>query len=194
MSGMVMKFTSLAQLEANQFVSADDRLYLQEAEDFGAGVAAGGAMVINRSAGGLCLRETRTDRGKHYRIYQLDTAGHILTGHSVVCRSDAEAMDAACGFAKQAAAVEVWESTRRVGCLSTAAMVRRDWCHSTQATIGSGGISAGSGGCGTGKLGVGTGSGVLSGGGVFRSGDGSGNGSAGGIGSAFIMPPERRCK
>ena len=86
MSGMAMKFTSLAQIEANQFVSADDRLYLEEAEDFGAGVprarrrqhhfthflqvAADAAMARNRSADGLSLRQ----RGKHYRIYQLDTA------------------------------------------------------------------------------------------------------------------------
>ena len=87
MSGMAIKFTSLAQIEANQFVSADDRLYMQEAEDFGAGVAADAAMVKNRSAGRLSLRQTRTDRGKHYRIYQLDTADHILAGHSIVCRS-----------------------------------------------------------------------------------------------------------
>ena len=51
----------------------------------------------------------------HYRVYQLDTAGHILAGHSIVCRSDAEAMGAARRFAEQAAAVEVWESARRVG-------------------------------------------------------------------------------
>jgi hypothetical protein len=76
MSGMAMKFTSLAQIEANQFVSADDRLYLEEAEDFGAGVprarrrqhhfthflqvAADAAMARNRSADGLSLRQTRT--------------------------------------------------------------------------------------------------------------------------------------
>ena len=30
MSGMAMKFTSLAQIEANQFVSADDRLCLEK--------------------------------------------------------------------------------------------------------------------------------------------------------------------
>jgi hypothetical protein len=35
MSGMAIKFTSLAQIGANQFVSADDGLYLQKAEDFG---------------------------------------------------------------------------------------------------------------------------------------------------------------
>jgi hypothetical protein len=140
MSGMAIKFTSLAQIEAHQFVSADDRLYLQGAEDFGAGVprlreyhvahlpqvAADAAMAENRSAGSLSLRQTRTGRGKHYRIYQLDTADHILAGHSIVCRSDAEAMDAACRLAEQAAAVEVWEGTRRIGCLSIAAVVRRD--------------------------------------------------------------------
>jgi hypothetical protein len=120
MSGMAIKFTSLAQIEANQFVSADDSLYLQKAEDFGAGVAAHAAMVENRSAGGLSLRQTRTGRGEHYRIYQLDTADHILAGHSIVCRSDAEAMDAACRFAEQAIAIEVWESARRVGRLSAA--------------------------------------------------------------------------
>jgi hypothetical protein len=103
----------------------------------------------------------------HYRIYQLDAADHILASHSIVCRSDAEALDAASRFAEQAAAVEVWEGTRRVGCLSTAAVVRRDRCHiSPPATIGSGGISVGSGGGGMGKSGVGTGSGSSPGGGV----------------------------
>ena len=143
MSGMAMKFTSLAQIEANQFVSADDRLCLEEAEDFGAGVprprrrqhhlthslqvTADAAMARNRSVDGLSLRQTRTGRGKHYRIYQLDTADHILAGHSIVCQSDAEAMDAACRFAEQAAAVEVWESTRRVACLSSGSGPPR--CH-----------------------------------------------------------------
>jgi len=46
MSGMAMKFTSLAQIEANQFVSADDRQ-----------VAADAAMARNRSADGLSLRQ-----------------------------------------------------------------------------------------------------------------------------------------
>jgi len=32
MSGMAIKFTSLAQIEANRFVPDDDSLYLQEAE------------------------------------------------------------------------------------------------------------------------------------------------------------------
>jgi hypothetical protein len=143
MSGMAMKFTSLAQIEANQFVSAVDRLCLGEAEDFGAGVprarrrqhhfthflqvAADAAMARNRSADGLSLRQTRTGRGKHYRIYQLDTADHIMAGHSLVCGSDAEAMDAACRFAEQAASVEVWQSTRRVGCLSSGSGPPR--CH-----------------------------------------------------------------
>ena len=110
MSGMAIKFTSLAQIEANQFVPEDDRLCLGE-------------------AGGLSLREMRTGRSTHYRIYQLDSAGHILAGHSIVCQSDAEAMDAACRFAEQAAAVEVWEGTRRIGCLSTAVAARRDRGH-----------------------------------------------------------------
>ena len=181
MSGMAIKFTSLAQIEANQFIPAEDRFSQQEAEDFGAGVprlrrchhplahflqaTADAAMATNRS-----LREARTGKGKamiHYRIYQLDTADHILAGHSIVCRSDAEALDAASRFAEQAATVEVWEGTRRVGCLSTAAVVRRDRCHiSPPATIGSGDISVRSGGCGMGKSGVGTGSGFSPGAGV----------------------------
>ena len=143
MSGMAMKFTSLAQIEANQFVSADDRLCLGEAEDFGAGVprarrrqhhfthflqvAADAAMARNRSADGLTLLQTRTGRGRHYRIYQLDTTDHIMAGHSIVCRSDAEAMDAACRFAALAAVVEVWESTRRVASLSSGSGPPR--CH-----------------------------------------------------------------
>jgi len=86
-------------------------------------VAADAAMARNRSADGLSLRQ----RGKHYRIYQLDTADHIMAGHSLVCGSDAEAMDAACRFAEQAASVEVWQSTRRVGCLSSGSGPPR--CH-----------------------------------------------------------------
>ena len=108
MSGMAMKFTGLAQIEGNQFVSGDDRLCPGEAEDFEAGVP-----HLRRSAGGAVSAQALI----HYRIYQLDTAGHILAGHSIVCRSDAEAMGAACRFAEQAVAVEVWESARRVGCL-----------------------------------------------------------------------------
>ena len=80
----------------------------------------GGANTISRT---FC----RTGRGKHYRIYQLDTADHIMAGHSLVCGSDAEAMDAACRFAEQAASVEVWQSTRRVGCLSSGSGPPR--CH-----------------------------------------------------------------
>ena len=120
MSEMAIKFTSLAQIEANQFVSGDDRLCLGEAEDFEAGVP-----VLRRSAGGAVSAQALI----HYRVYQLDTAGHILAGHSIVCRSEAEAMGAACRFAEQAAAVEVWEGTRRIGCLSTAVAARRDRGH-----------------------------------------------------------------
>jgi len=105
MSGMAIKFTSLAQIEANQFVSGDDRLCLGEAEDCKAGVPR-----LRRSAGGAVSAPALIP----YRIYQLDTGGHVLAGHSIVCRSDAEAMDAACRFAKQAATIEVWESARRV--------------------------------------------------------------------------------
>ncbi len=34
MSGMAIKFTSLAQIEAHKFVPADDGLFLEEAESF----------------------------------------------------------------------------------------------------------------------------------------------------------------
>ena len=112
MSGMAMKFTSLAQIEANQFVSADEGYAWEKLR-----ISKQACRYLhgkNRSAGRtISARRTQS----HYRVYQLDTAGHILAGHSIVCRSDAEAMDAACRFAEQAAAVEVWESARRVGCL-----------------------------------------------------------------------------
>jgi hypothetical protein len=51
----------------------------------------------------------------HYRIYELDPANHILDGYSVVCRSDTAALAMASkGAENHAAAVEVWESSRRV--------------------------------------------------------------------------------
>jgi hypothetical protein len=56
----------------------------------------------------------------HYRIYELDTADHILDRYSVMCRSDAAAIVAACKPGERVAAVEVWESARRVAHLSAA--------------------------------------------------------------------------
>jgi hypothetical protein len=51
----------------------------------------------------------------HYRIYELDPANHILDGYSVVCRSDTAALAMASkGAENHAAAVEMWESNRRV--------------------------------------------------------------------------------
>jgi hypothetical protein len=51
----------------------------------------------------------------HYRIYELDPADHIVDGYSVVCRSDSAALVMASKGAENfAAAVEVWESSRRV--------------------------------------------------------------------------------
>jgi len=86
MSGISIKFTCLAQIEANQFASADDSLFLQEPEDLGAGVLRLGwwrhlqvaAEAQNRSAGGLSLRRAPTGRGKHDRIFHRDAAGHIF--------------------------------------------------------------------------------------------------------------------
>ena len=57
----------------------------------------------------------------HYRIYEVDSAGHILAGYSVMCRSDPAALAAARNLGeKHAAAVEVWESARCVAHLSAA--------------------------------------------------------------------------
>jgi hypothetical protein len=50
-----------------------------------------------------------------YRIYELDSADRVMDGYSVVCRSDSAALAMACSCAEnRAAAVEVWESGRRV--------------------------------------------------------------------------------
>ena len=39
----------------------------------------------------------------HYRIYELDSADHIVNDYSVVCRSDAAAMAVACKITESAA-------------------------------------------------------------------------------------------
>jgi hypothetical protein len=51
-----------------------------------------------------------------YRIFELDTAGRLMDGgYSVMCRSDTAALALACtGAEDRAAAVEVWESGRRI--------------------------------------------------------------------------------
>ena len=49
----------------------------------------------------------------HYRIYELDSVDQILDGISVVCRSDAAAIVAACQLEERAAAVEVWARAPR---------------------------------------------------------------------------------
>ena len=57
----------------------------------------------------------RDFRMGHHRIYELDPADHIVDGYSVVCRSDSAALAMASkGAETYAAAVEVWESSRRV--------------------------------------------------------------------------------
>jgi hypothetical protein len=51
----------------------------------------------------------------HYRVYELDPADHIVDGYSVICRSDSAALAMASKEAEaRAAAVEVWQSGRRV--------------------------------------------------------------------------------
>jgi hypothetical protein len=51
----------------------------------------------------------------NYRIYELDPADHILTGYTLVCGSDADALIAAHRLRDQrTTAVEVWESARFV--------------------------------------------------------------------------------
>ena len=54
-----------------------------------------------------------------YCIYQLDPSDHILASHSFECRSDAAATQAALRLIDWTAAVEVWESYRRVVRLKT---------------------------------------------------------------------------
>ena len=68
-----------------------------------------------------------------YRIYELDSAEHVLDRCSIVCRSDAAAIAAARKPGERAAAVEVWESARRVAHLSAAEAaspwdrLRKEW-------------------------------------------------------------------
>ena len=51
----------------------------------------------------------------HYRIYELDSTDRVVTGYSVMCRSDAAALAMASkGAETDVAAVEVWEDIRCV--------------------------------------------------------------------------------
>jgi len=73
----------------------------------------------------------------HYRVYELDSADHVLNGYSVVCRSDAAAMAAACKITECAAAVEVWESARCVAHLSAAQAPDDPWDRLREQWVGS---------------------------------------------------------
>jgi hypothetical protein len=56
----------------------------------------------------------------HYRIYELDSVDQILDEFSVVCRSDAAAIVAACQLEERAAAVEVWARSHCIARLTAA--------------------------------------------------------------------------
>jgi hypothetical protein len=56
----------------------------------------------------------------HYRIYELDSLDQIVDGYSVVCRSDAAAIVAACQLEECAAAVEVWARSHCIARLTAA--------------------------------------------------------------------------
>jgi hypothetical protein len=73
----------------------------------------------------------------HYRVYELDSADHIVNGYSVVCRSDAAAIAAACKITECAAAVEVWESARLVAHLSAAQAASDPWDRLRKEWVGS---------------------------------------------------------
>ena len=65
-----------------------------------------------------------------YRIYELDPAGQIVDRYAVVCRSDTAALAMASnGAENQAAAVEVWEGSRRVARLDPVTPWERLRCH-----------------------------------------------------------------
>lgn len=74
----------------------------------------------------------------HYRIYELDSADHIVNDYSLVCRSDAAAMAAACKITESAAVVEVWESARCVAHLSVAQVADDPWDRLRREWVGSG--------------------------------------------------------
>jgi hypothetical protein len=67
----------------------------------------------------------------HYRIYELDPADQVVDGYSVICRSDSAALAMACSGAEhRAAAVEVWERSRRIARLDPVTpwvRLRRQW-------------------------------------------------------------------
>jgi len=48
-----------------------------------------------------------------YRLYQLDQTDHIVGGYWLECRSDRDAMAAACRLAERALPVEVWQQQQR---------------------------------------------------------------------------------
>ena len=70
----------------------------------------------------------------HYRINELDAADRVVDGYSVMCRSDAAALAMASkGAENRAAAVEVWDSTRRVARLDLMTLwhrLRSQWTRS----------------------------------------------------------------
>lgn len=51
----------------------------------------------------------------HYRIYALDTAGHIVSGHDALCGDDQEARRTALGLLEAGRDGEIWNGRRRVG-------------------------------------------------------------------------------
>jgi hypothetical protein len=74
------------------------------------------AVSLNLSlVGRLSAREDPGMTVAQYRITELDFFDRVVDSYSIICRSDAAAVpmatDSACN---RAAAIEVWESTRRV--------------------------------------------------------------------------------
>lgn len=51
----------------------------------------------------------------HYRIYALNTAGRIVSGHDAMCDDDQAACGAASGLLEAGQDAEVWLGARRVG-------------------------------------------------------------------------------
>ena len=51
----------------------------------------------------------------HYRIYSLDAAGRIVSGHDALCMDDQEARRTALGLLEAGRDGEIWNGRRRVG-------------------------------------------------------------------------------
>lgn len=56
----------------------------------------------------------------HYRLYFLDTKGHVREGQDLDCESDAEALQRMRDLPRGDRAIELWQATRKLDFLPPA--------------------------------------------------------------------------